>query len=60
VRVVSNMSQGFYDVFVANVDLGNPVWPRESLRDLLAIAFGNTFIIRDLSHPVIKRLTGQS
>ena len=60
VRVVSNMSQGFYDVFVANVDLGNPVWPRESLRDLLAIAFGDTFIIRDLGHPVIKRLTGQS
>jgi hypothetical protein len=54
------MSQGFYDVFAANVDLGNPVWPRESLRDLLAIAFGDTFIIRDLGHPVIKRLTGQS
>ena len=60
VKVVSNMDQGSYDAFTAPGALGNPLWPKKSLRDLLALAFGETFIIRDLGHPVIKRLLGQS
>ena len=58
VRMVANMSQGSYDVFVAPGALGTPVWPEKSMRDILAIAFGDSFIIRDASHPVIKRLMG--
>lgn len=58
VKLVSN--SGSYDVLAAPGALGNPVWPNNSMRDLLAIAFGETFTIRDLSHPVIKRLLGQS
>jgi len=60
VKVVSNMDQGSYDAFTAPGALGNPLWPKKSLRDLLALAFGETFIIRELGHPVIKRLLGQS
>lgn len=59
VRVIANMNQGAYDVYVAPSKLGNPVWPEKSMRDILAIAFGESFIIRDGGHPVIKRLLGQ-
>ena len=48
------------EVLVAPGALGNPMWPENSMRDLLALAFGETFTIRELSHPVIKRLLGQS
>jgi hypothetical protein len=58
VKIIANSDS--YDVFAAPGALGNPVWPDKSLRDLLAIAFGESFTIRDLSHPVIKRLLGQS
>lgn len=58
VRMVANMPQGAYDVFVAPGSLGTPVWPDKSLRDILTIAFGEKFIIRDAGHPVIKQLMG--
>lgn len=58
VRIIANMPQGSYDVFSALGTLGSPVWPDKSLRDILAIAFGDSFIIRDAGHPVIKRLMG--
>jgi len=53
-------STGSYEVLVAPGALGNPMWPENSMRDLLDLAFGETFTIRELSHPVIKRLLGQS
>lgn len=58
VRIIANMPQGSYDVFTAPGTLGTPVWPDKTLRDILAIAFGDSFIIRDAGHPVIKRLMG--
>jgi len=60
VRVVANMSQGAYDVLSAPSALGTPAWPDKALRDILAVAFGESFIIRDAGHPVIKRLLGQA
>jgi hypothetical protein len=58
VRMVSNMPQGAYDLFAAPGILGTPVWPDKSLRDILAVAFGESFIIRGAGHPVVKRLMG--
>lgn len=58
VRLIANMSQGGYDVFYASGALGAPVWPDRSMRDILSIAFGESFIIRDGGHPVVKRLLG--
>jgi hypothetical protein len=60
VRVVSNMPQGAYDVFVAAGALGTPNWPPKALRDILVVAFGESFIIRDAGHPVVKRLLGRA
>lgn len=58
VRIVANMPQGAYDLFAAPGALGTPVWPDKPLRDILAVAFGESFIIRDAGHPVVKRLLG--
>lgn len=60
IRIVANMSQGCYDIFKAPGTLGNPVWPDKSFEDILAIAFGDSYIIDDPAHPVIKRLLGYS
>lgn len=58
VRVVSNMPQGAYDVFVAPGALSEPEWPNNTMGDLLAVAFGERFTIRDINHPMLKRLQG--
>jgi hypothetical protein len=60
VRLIANMAQGAYDVFVASGALGTPVWPEKALRDILAVAFGESFIIRDAGHPVVRRLLGRA
>jgi hypothetical protein len=59
VKIVANMAQGGYDLFVASGVLGTPTWPDKPLNEILSIAFGENFIIRDVGHPVIKRLLGQ-
>ena len=58
VRIIPNMHQGAYDLYTAPGDLGVPIWPDEDLRCVLTVAFGEKFIIRDLGHPVVKRLRG--
>jgi len=54
----AHIPQGSYDVFSAPGSLGTPVWPGKTLRDILVIAFGESFVIHDAGHPVIKRLLG--
>lgn len=58
VRIVANMPQGAHDVFAAPGALGTPVWPDKAMRDILAVALGESFIIRGAGHPVVKRLLG--
>ena len=58
VRVQANMSLGAYDVFEATADLPEPAWPKESLGELLRIAFKDKRIdSRD--HPVLRKLRGE-
>jgi hypothetical protein len=59
-RIVSNMSQAAYDVYVAPGVLGEPVWPDKSRAEIIKVAFGEKFIIRDGAHPVVRRLLGLS
>jgi hypothetical protein len=60
VRLIANMSQGAYDMFTAPGALGTPAWPNKTMRDILVVAFGESFIIRDVGHPVVKRLLGRA
>ena len=59
VRMVSNMSLGAYDVFEAQGDLPDPVWPEHSLKKLLSIAFGNGKLVDREDHPLVQQLMGR-
>jgi len=60
VRVIWRKEQSAHDVLSAPGDLGTPVWPEVGMRDILMVAFGETFTIWDAGHPVVKRLLGQA
>jgi hypothetical protein len=60
VRVVSRMDQQAYEVLSAPGNLGSPIWPDVGMREILTVAFGESFVIRDAGHPVVKRLLGQA
>ncbi|MEO2014866.1 MAG: hypothetical protein ABGZ53_10890 [Fuerstiella sp.] len=58
VRVQSNRSLGAYEVFEATGNCGDPSWDVPTFSELLRIAFKDKFI-RDLEHPVLRRLRGE-
>jgi len=58
VRVESNKSAGGYDSWDAPPGVSEPVWPAHTLSDYLRVAFGEQNIIKDVTHPVIRRLLG--
>lgn len=58
VRVVADMTAGFYVPYAAQGDLPEPVWPDVTLPELLRLAFGQRFIA-DVSHPVLRQLRGE-
>ena len=37
-----------------------PTWPKETLGELLKVAFGPDRFIRTMEHPVVKRLRGEA
>lgn len=64
VRMVANHSIGGYDVLKSQGVLNDPVWPKETLEQLIQIAFKENFLLpaemrpdKD-DHPIIKRLRG--
>ena len=57
-RVTANLSLGAYEIFMAEADVTDPIWPDISFQGLLEIAFRDRFI-RDLDHPVVKKLRGK-
>jgi hypothetical protein len=58
VRVSANMSLGAYDVFTAQAEMPEPVWPDVPLSELVRIAFKGR-VIDTLEHPVVRRLRGE-
>lgn len=58
IRIAANMSLGAYEVFEATAELPEPEWPDIGFDQLLKIAFKDRFI-RDLDHPVVRRLRGE-
>ena len=60
VRVESNMSSGAYDLYEASAGIAEPVWPPYTVADYLRVAFGDAFVIREITHPMIQRLLGNA
>lgn len=58
-RIAANMSLGAYEVYEAISKLPEPDWPEVTFPEILKIAFRDRFIT-DLSHPVVRRLRGES
>lgn len=59
IRVASNMHLGAYEVFEASADLPAPEWPDVPFSKLLEVAFGKRYV-KDLDHPVLKKLRGEA
>ena len=57
VRVTSSMSLGAYEIFEANGDLPEPVWPDIPFPEILRIAFRDR-IVDHAGHPLVQRLQG--
>jgi hypothetical protein len=61
VRLAADMSLGAYRVYTAEGELPKPVWPEQSLNDLLRVAFRDRVIDGDgLAHPIVRRLRGRA
>lgn len=56
-RVSADMNLGAYQPYVATGDLGEPQWPKQSLADILRIAFKGQ-VIDSHDHAVIRQLQG--
>jgi hypothetical protein len=61
IRVIPNMELGAYECLQASDNLSEPEWPSDELDywALLRIA-GKDYLVKDLAHPVVKRLRGQA
>jgi len=60
VRVKANMSLGAYEVYEAAATIPDPVWPTDlAFVQMLMIAFKGR-LVDSLSHPVLKRLRGDT
>jgi hypothetical protein len=57
IRLSSNMSEGAYEVYMAQSEIPEPEWPEMSLNEILKVAFKDK-IIQTPDHPVIQRLQG--
>ena len=59
VRMVANMSGGYYDIWEAEGTIADPQWPEHTFQQLLKTAFGGGGLIDSEDHPVLKLLLGR-
>ncbi len=59
IRVASNMHLGAYEMFEASANLPAPEWPDVPFAKLLEVSFGKRYV-KDLDHPVLKKLRGEA
>ena len=57
VRMSANMAEGAYTIHTSSSDSA-PDWPDLQLNELIKLGFGEERVIRDMNHPVVKRLLG--
>jgi len=57
VRMSANMAEGAYTIHTSSSDSASD-WPGLQLNELIKLGFGEERVIRDMNHPVVKRLLG--
>jgi hypothetical protein len=61
VRMSADLHHGAYRIYRAEGDLPKPIWPDQTLNELLRIAFKGRVIEGDgLDHPLVRRLRGRA
>jgi hypothetical protein len=58
IRIAGNKVANAYEIVEAQANLGDPVWPNRSLRELIALGFGDEKTITSVDHPVIQKING--
>jgi hypothetical protein len=59
VRIEPNMDQSQYELIIALHDLGAPLWPAQSMRDIVDDCFKGRLILDD-KHPLLQQLEGRA
>lgn len=57
VRMAANMAEGAYSIHTSP-SVEEPNWPELPMSELIKLGFGEDRVIRDVNHPVVKRLLG--
>ena len=57
-RIESDLGAGQYVITTAKDDLGEPIWPDQSMSELVMTCFRDR-IIQDANHPLIRQLEGR-
>ncbi|MCK0172347.1 hypothetical protein MWU53_14885 [Aliiroseovarius sp. S1123] len=57
-RVAANMSEGAYTIHTSE-SMDEPQWPDPSIEALLRLGYGEERVVRDMQHPLVRRLLGQ-
>jgi hypothetical protein len=60
VRLEADRALGCYKTVAATGVIEEPLWPRQTLKELLKIAFGEDRFIRTVDHPIARRLRGEA
>ena len=58
VRVTANMVEGAYNTHTS-LSTEEPDWPELPMSELLKLGFGEERVIRDMNHPLVRRLLGR-
>ena len=58
VRMAANMAEGAYSIHTSP-SVEEPNWPELPMSELIKLGFGEDRVIRDVNHPVVKRLLGR-
>jgi hypothetical protein len=58
VRIEANMDAGQYEIIIASGDLGDPIWPPQTMDELVLQCFEGR-IINTADHPLIRQLEGR-
>ena len=58
VRMTSNMAEGAYTIHTSN-SLTEPKWPELPMSELIKLGFGEERVIRNMNHPLVRRLLGR-
>jgi hypothetical protein len=57
-RMQADTALKAYRIFGPGEEFPEPTWPDASLLDLMRKAFGDGYLIKDLDHPLVRRIRG--